>query len=73
MSDIPRWLNFPYRCGLGEALANLIQPFWMLPILAMFGLRARDVMGYTFLIFLVLTPLVLLMVWLLGLTLQYPL
>ena len=65
------WVIAAY--DLGEALANLIQPFWMLPILAMFGLRARDVMGYTFLIFLVLTPLVLLMVWLLGLTLQYPL
>jgi short-chain fatty acids transporter len=58
---------------LGEALANLVQPFWMLPVLGMLGLRARDVMGYTFLIFLVLTPLVLLMVGLLGLTLPYPL
>src|SRR5688500_11144728 len=58
---------------LGEALANLVQPFWMLPVLGMLGLRARDVMGYTFLIFLVLTPLVLVMVGLLGLTLPYPL
>ena len=33
---------------LGEALANLLQPFWMLPTLGIFGLRARDVMGYTF-------------------------
>jgi short-chain fatty acids transporter len=58
---------------LGEALANLVQPFWMLPTLALLGLRARDVMGYTFLVFLVLTPLVLLMTTLLGATLQYPL
>ncbi len=58
---------------LGEALANLLQPFWMLPILGMFGLRARDVMGYTLVVFLALTPLVLLMVTLLGLTLSYPL
>ena len=58
---------------LGEALANLIQPFWMLPVLALLGLRARDVMGYTFLIFLVLTPLVLLMTTVLGATLPYPL
>jgi short-chain fatty acids transporter len=65
------WVVAAY--DLGEALANLIQPFWMLPILGMLGLRARDVMGYTFLIFLVLTPLVLLMVGLLGLTLRYPL
>jgi len=58
---------------LGEAAANLIQPFWMLPTLALLGLKARDVMGFTFLVFLVLTPLVILMVWLLGQTLPYPL
>ena len=39
---------------LGEALANLVQPFWMLPMLGVFRLRARDVMGYTFVVFLVL-------------------
>jgi short-chain fatty acids transporter len=58
---------------LGEALANLVQPFWMLPVLALLGLRARDVMGYTFVVFLVLLPLVLLMTGLLGATLPYPL
>ncbi len=58
---------------LGEAIANLVQPFWMLPILGMFGLRARDIMGYTFLVFLVLAPVVLLMVTLFGMTLPYPL
>ena len=58
---------------LGEALANLVQPFWMLPTLALLGLRARDVMGYTFLVFVVLLPLVLLLTTLLGATLPYPL
>jgi short-chain fatty acids transporter len=58
---------------LGEALANLLQPFWMLPILGMLGLRARDVMGFTFVVALVLTPVVLILVTLLGLTLGYPL
>jgi short-chain fatty acids transporter len=58
---------------LGEALANLVQPFWMLPVLGLFGLKARDVMGYTFLIFLVLTPLVLVLVTVLATTLPYPL
>ena len=43
------------RRGAGQP----VQPFWMLPILGMFGLRARDVMGYTFVVFLVLTPVVL--------------
>jgi short-chain fatty acids transporter len=65
------WMVAVY--DLGEALANLVQPFWMLPILALFGLRARDVMGYTFLVFIVLLPLVLVMVTVLGATLPYPL
>ena len=65
------WVVVAY--DLGEALANLLQPFWMLPILGMLGLRARDVMGYTFVIFLVLTPVVLILVTVLGLTLSYPL
>jgi short-chain fatty acids transporter len=58
---------------LGEALANLLQPFWMLPTLGMLGLRARDVMGYTFIVALALAPVVLLLVTLLGATLPYPL
>jgi short-chain fatty acids transporter len=65
------WVVAAY--DLGEALANLVQPFWMLPILSLFGLRARDIMGYTFVIFLLLVPLVLLLVTLLGATLPYPL
>ncbi len=65
------WMVAVY--DLGEALANLLQPFWMLPVLALLGLRARDVMGYTFLVFLVLAPVVLVMVTLLGATLPYPL
>ena len=57
---------------LGEALANLVQPFWMLPVVGLFRLRARDVMGFTLLVFLVLTPLVLVLVTVLGMTLSYP-
>jgi short-chain fatty acids transporter len=58
---------------LGEALANLVQPFWMLPTLAILGLRARDVMGFTFIVFVVLAPVVLVLVTVLGATLGYPL
>jgi short-chain fatty acids transporter len=65
------WVVSAY--DLGEALANLVQPFWMLPILGLFQLRARDVMGYTFVVFLALVPVVLTLVTLLGLTLSYPL
>jgi short-chain fatty acids transporter len=65
------WVVASY--DLGEALANLLQPFWMLPTLGMLGLRARDVMGYTFIVALALAPVVLLLVTLLGATLPYPL
>ena len=65
------WVVASY--DLGEALANLVQPFWMLPILGLFQLRARDVMGYTFIVFLVLVPVVLVLVTILGATLTYPL
>ncbi len=65
------WVVSAY--DLGEALANLVQPFWMLPILGLFQLRARDVMGYTFVVFVVLVPVVLLLVTILGATLPYPL
>jgi short-chain fatty acids transporter len=65
------WVVSAY--DLGEALANLVQPFWMLPVLGLFRLSARDVMGYTMVVFLALTPVVLILVTLLGLTLAYPL
>ncbi|PYR42443.1 MAG: serine--pyruvate aminotransferase [Acidobacteria bacterium] len=65
------WIVSAY--DLGEALANLLQPFWMLPVLGLFKLAARDVMGYTMVVCLALTPVVLILVTLLGLTLSYPL
>ena len=64
------WVVAAY--DLGEALANLVQPFWMLPVLGLFKLGARDVMGYTIVVFLALTPVVLILVTLLGMTLNYP-
>jgi short-chain fatty acids transporter len=54
-----------------EALPNLINPFWMLPLLGVLGLRARDIVGFTFVQLLVHVPLVLGLLWLLGLTLDY--
>ena len=65
------WVVASY--DLGEAVANLVQPFWMLPILGLFKLAARDVMGYTLVVFLALVPVVLVLVTLLGATLPYPL
>jgi len=54
-----------------EALPNLINPFWMLPLLGILGLKARDIAGFTIVQFVVHVPLVLFLLWLLGLTLQY--
>jgi short-chain fatty acids transporter len=54
-----------------EALANLIHPFWMLPLLGILGMKPRDVVGYSMLQFVVHVPVVLLMVWLLNYTLEY--
>jgi short-chain fatty acids transporter len=54
-----------------EALPNLINPFWMLPILGLLGLRARDLIGFTFVQFVINLPLVLALLWVLGSTLDY--
>jgi short-chain fatty acids transporter len=37
----------------GEAVANMIQPFWLLPVLAIARLNVRQVMGYTVAAFLI--------------------
>ena len=54
-----------------EALANLIHPFWMLPLLGILGIKARDIVGYSMLQFVVHVPVVLLLVWMLNYTLTY--
>jgi short-chain fatty acids transporter len=37
----------------GDQWSNLIQPFWAIPLLAVAGLHLRQMMGYTFVIFIV--------------------
>jgi short-chain fatty acids transporter len=37
----------------GEAVANMIQPFWLLPVLAIAKLNVRKVMGFTVAAFIV--------------------
>ena len=54
-----------------EALPNLINPFWMLPLLGILGLKARDLIGYTFTQFIVHVPVVLFLLWVLAGTLTY--
>jgi short-chain fatty acids transporter len=57
--------------NVAEALPNLINPFFMLPLLAVLGLRARDLVGFTFLQFIFHLPVVLGLVWLLGMTFDF--
>jgi short-chain fatty acids transporter len=54
-----------------EALPNLINPFYMLPLLGVLGLKARDLIGFSFVQLLVHAPLVLVLLWALGTTLTY--
>jgi short-chain fatty acids transporter len=53
------------------ALPNLINPFWMAPLLGITGLKARDLVGFTLMQLAILAPLVLVLLWLLGRTLSY--
>lgn len=57
--------------NMAEALPNLVNPFFMLPLLAVLRLRARDLVGFTFLQFVIHLPVVLLLVWLLGNTFDF--
>jgi short-chain fatty acids transporter len=54
-----------------EALPNLVNPFWMLPILGVLGLKARDLVGFTFLQLMTHLPVVLFLLWALAGTLTY--
>ena len=54
-----------------EALPNLINPLWMLPVLGILGLRARDIVGFSVMQLAVHLPVVLFLLWLLGSTLTY--
>jgi len=37
----------------GDQLTNMIQPFWALPLLGITGLKAKDILPYTLVLFLV--------------------
>ena len=54
-----------------EALPNLINPFFMLPLLGVLGVKARDVVGFTALQLAFHLPIVLFLLWALARTLVY--
>jgi len=47
-----------------EALPNLINPFWMLPLLGILRLKARDLVGYGVLQLIIHIPIVFFFCWL---------
>jgi short-chain fatty acids transporter len=51
-----------------EALPNLVNPFWMLPLMGILGVKARDLAGYSVLQLMFHLPVVLLLCWLLAKT-----
>lgn len=54
-----------------EALPNLINPFWMLPLLGLLRLKARDIVGYGMLQLIVHLPIVFLLCWVFARTIPY--
>lgn len=54
-----------------EALPNLINPFFMLPMLGILKIKAKDVIGFTVTQLIFHFPLVLFLLWFLGRSLIY--
>jgi short-chain fatty acids transporter len=54
-----------------EALPNLINPFWMLPLLGILRLNARDIVGYGVLQLMVHMPIVFFLCWLFARYIPY--
>lgn len=63
------WIVEVYNAA--EALPNYVNPFWMLPLMGLMGIKARDLAGYSILQLVFHTPVVIFMVWLLAKTLPY--
>lgn len=51
-----------------EALPNLLNPFWMLPLLGILKIRARELVGFSMLQFIIHVPVVLFLMWFFNLT-----
>jgi short-chain fatty acids transporter len=54
-----------------EALPNLVNPFWMLPLIGILKVRARDLIGYGLLYLMVNSVLVLFLMWFFARTFTY--
>ena len=54
-----------------EALPNLVNPFWMLPLLGILQLKARDIVGYGVLQMIVHIPIVFFLCWFFARAIPY--
>lgn len=63
------WVVQVYNAA--EALPNFINPFWMLPLMGIMGVKARDLAGYSILQLVFHLPVVIFMVWILAKTIPY--
>jgi len=51
--------------AVGDAHTNLLNPFWAIPLLAITGLRARDMFGYAITMMILLIPFLAIVLYLL--------
>jgi len=63
------WVVQTYNAA--EALPNLVNPFWMLPLVGILKTRARDLVGFGLLQLGVHAVLVLFLMWLFARTIPY--
>ncbi|MGA3117166.1 MAG: TIGR00366 family protein [Syntrophobacteraceae bacterium] len=63
------WVTQIYNAA--EALPNLLNPFWMLPLLGLLHVKARDLVGYAVLQMFIHIPLVFFLCWLFAQLIPY--
>jgi short-chain fatty acids transporter len=63
------WTVMVYN--IAETLPNFINPFWMLPLLGILGLKSKDLIGYTSVQFFVHFPIIMILAAILMTTFAY--
>lgn len=63
------WTVMVYN--IAETLPNFVNPFWMLPILGILGLKSKDIVGYTSIQFIIHFPIVMILAAFLMVTFTY--
>ncbi|EOZ95744.1 Short chain fatty acid transporter [Indibacter alkaliphilus LW1] len=56
--------NMIIAFAYGDQVSNMLQPFWALPLLAITGLSAKSLLGYTFYFFLIALLIFGISIWL---------